>query len=188
MPSPHSVDMFKMFAQYGEKKSKGTVSSKSSSNSAQSGKKREPPKSHDDDAPKSKEPRPRAIDMKNSNRTNEPDDVVVANSTLQCTQDRVTKSTSDVKKHSQRKVAAGNKIAALVNSADPFSFVQNRISKDFDGVTFFGTVVKYDDSDDPAFWHVVYDDGDAEDYNKKDLIKALKHYGVNGMNDAHRTN
>ncbi len=196
VPSPHPIDMFKMFAQYGEKISKGTVSSKSSSNIAQSGKKREPPKSHDYDAPKSKEPRPRATDMKNSNRTNKPDDVVVANSTLQCTQDstlqctqdRVTKSTSDAKKYSQRKVAAGNKIAALVNSTDPFSFVQNRVSKDFDGVTFFGTVVKYDDSDDPAFWHVVYDDGDAEDYNKKDLIKALKHYGVNGMNDAHRTN
>jgi hypothetical protein len=127
--------------------------------------------------------------MKNSNRTDEPDDMVVENnSTLQSTQDKTTKSISDAKKHTPRKVTGGNSIAALVNSADPFSFVQKRISKDFDGVTFYGTVTKYDDSDDPAFWRVVYDDGDAEDYNKKDLIKALRHYGVNGNHDAHRTN
>ena len=175
--------MFKMFSQYGEKKLKKTVASKSNK-SNQNGKKRENPNLHDD-VPNLKEPRPRAPDTKISISANQSNNVtVVADNTLLSTQDSA-KASSDAKNHSPRKVK-GNDITALVNSADPISFVQKRISKDFDGVTFFGTVTEYDDSDDPAFWKVVYDDGDAEDYNKWDLIKALKHYGINGKNDRQK--
>lgn len=68
-----------------------------------------------------------------------------------------------------------------VNSAaapEPRSFIGKKIAKDFDGNLYFGTVKDYDDSEAPAFWHVEYDDGDEEDYNEKDLIKALKYYNV----------
>jgi len=150
MASSISLELFKMFEQYGEKASKRSAAPKS--NKGQSGKKRENPNSHLD-VPKLKEPRPRAPDTKNL---------------------------------SSAKVTKGSDIVALVNSSDPYSFVHKRISKDFDGTTFFGTITKYDESDDPAFWNVLYDDGDAEDYNKKDLIKALKHYGINGKFDSHK--
>ena len=49
-----------------------------------------------------------------------------------------------------------------------------QIAKDFGNSV--GTVTKFDDTDSPAFWHVEYDDGDEEDYYKKDLIKAVKYY------------
>ena len=32
----------------------------------------------------------------------------------------------------------------------------------------------------------MYDDGDDEDYNKKDLIKALKNYRINEKYDGHK--
>jgi len=37
-------------------------------------------------------------------------------------------------------------VSSLVRSEDPRSFVRKRISKDFDGETYFGTVMEYDDS------------------------------------------
>ena len=38
----------------------------------------------------------------------------------------------------------------------------------------------------PPFWHVEYDDGDQEDYAKKDLILALKHYGKHCKDDKNK--
>ena len=43
--------------------------------------------------------------------------------------------------------------------------------------------MEYDDKENPAFWHVEYDDGDEEDYSKRDLIKSLKHYDMNKASD-----
>ena len=67
--------------------------------------------------------------------------------------------------------------------SDPASFVNKRVAKDFDGECFFGTITLYDDKESPPFWHVVYDDGDEEDYASRDLIKALKHYKKHGNDD-----
>lgn len=39
------------------------------------------------------------------------------------------------------------------------------------------------DIETPPFWHIEYDDGDEEDYTKKDLILALKHYGKHCKDD-----
>lgn len=89
---------------------------------------------------------------------------------------------TDAKKPAAKKAKLGDDFAALVNS-DPRSFVRKRISKDFDGSSFFGTIMEYDNSENPAFWHVEYDDGDEEDYTKKDLIKALSHYSIHGKDD-----
>jgi hypothetical protein len=67
-------------------------------------------------------------------------------------------------------------VAAAVKNSQPTIFINRRVAKDFDGQTYYGTVVAYDDSEEPAFWKVDYDDGDQEDYAKKDLIKGLKLY------------
>ena len=63
------------------------------------------------------------------------------------------------------------------------SFVNKRVAKDFDGECFFGKITKYDDTEPPPFWHVVYDDGDEEDFSSRDLIKSLKHYKKHGKDD-----
>lgn len=81
-----------------------------------------------------------------------------------------------------KKAKANDDIKDLVKS-DPNSFVNKRVSKDFDGECFFGKVTKYDDAEPPPFWHVVYDDGDEEDFGARDLIKAVKHYKKHGKDD-----
>ncbi|KAL7544124.1 hypothetical protein ACHAXR_013528 [Thalassiosira sp. AJA248-18] len=96
-------------------------------------------------------------------------------------------SLPDAKRPATKKARTGNDIAALVNGSDPRSFVRKRIAKDFDGETFFGTIMEYDDRENPVFWHVEYDDGDEEDYSKKDLIKALKMYEKDGKNDSNKS-
>jgi hypothetical protein len=80
-----------------------------------------------------------------------------------------------------------DEFTTLVNSSDPLSFVRQRISKDFDGDSFFGTILQYDNSENPAFWHVEYDDGDEEDFSKRDLMKALRHYSIHGNDDPNKT-
>eukprot|EP00584_Thalassiosira_punctigera_P006535 CAMPEP_0172538208 /NCGR_PEP_ID=MMETSP1067-20121228/9646_1 /TAXON_ID=265564 ORGANISM="Thalassiosira punctigera, Strain Tpunct2005C2" /NCGR_SAMPLE_ID=MMETSP1067 /ASSEMBLY_ACC=CAM_ASM_000444 /LENGTH=758 /DNA_ID=CAMNT_0013323661 /DNA_START=132 /DNA_END=2408 /DNA_ORIENTATION=+ len=90
------------------------------------------------------------------------------------------------KKSSAKKAKGAGGIVGLVNSSDPRSFVRRRIAKDFDGELYFGTIMEYDDSETPVYWHVEYDDGDEEDYSKKDLIKALKYYEVKGKQDANK--
>lgn len=73
-------------------------------------------------------------------------------------------------------------------------YVTKRIAKDFDGVLYLGTVTRFasslddddDDDDDGAapasdgMWHVQYDDGDEEDYDRTDLNKALALYDTQG--------
>jgi hypothetical protein len=62
---------------------------------------------------------------------------------------------SDAKKPAAKKAKkAASDIAALVSGADPQSFVRKRIAKDFDGETYFGTIMEYDSSENPPFWHV----------------------------------
>jgi len=82
-----------------------------------------------------------------------------------------------------KKARTKDDIKDMVQSSDPNSFVNKRVSKDFDGECYFGKITKYDDTEPPPFWHVVYDDGDEEDYTSRDLIKALKHYKKHGKDD-----
>ena len=84
-----------------------------------------------------------------------------------------------------KKAKTTDPVTARVNSSNPKSFIRQRVAKDFDGENFYGTVMEYDDSDEPAFWHVQYDDGDEEDYSKKDLIQALKLYEQVGKSDPY---
>ena len=100
----------------------------------QSGKKRDNSKLQGN-VPKSKVSRPRSSEI------NESDDRVAADTISQSTKEKAIRTDSDSKKQKPKKATAGSDIAALVNSANPSSFVQKRISKDFGGVTFFGSVL-----------------------------------------------
>ncbi|KAL7554737.1 hypothetical protein ACHAWF_018267 [Thalassiosira exigua] len=97
-----------------------------------------------------------------------------------------TRASLDLKKPAAKRAKTANDITAQVNASNPHSFVRRRVAKDFDGETYYGTIMAYDDSESPAFWHVEYEDGDEEDYSKKDLIRALKHYEKTGKKDANK--
>lgn len=97
-----------------------------------------------------------------------------------------TRASLDLKKPAAKRAKTANDITAQVNASNPHSFVRRRVAKDFDGETYYGTIMAYDDSESPAFWHIEYDDGDEEDYSKKDLIRALKHYEKTGKKDANK--
>jgi len=119
-----------------------------------------------------------------------PDDVKALDTPTSPTVTRPTKRRTNAASSSAQKRPTAkrgkttvNNILAMVNSSDPNSFVRTRIAKDFDGETFYGTIMEYDDSETPAYWHVEYDDGDEEDYSKKDLVRALKYYEKEGKHD-----
>lgn len=82
-----------------------------------------------------------------------------------------------------KKAKPTDHIAAMVKNSQPTHFISRRIAKDFDGEIYFGTIKEYDNSDTPAFWRVFYDDGDQEDYERKDLIKGLKLYAEASSQD-----
>jgi len=117
-----------------------------------------------------------------------PDDVKALDTPLPVTKPRkriTNAAASSAQKRSTVKKGKTtvNSIWTVVNSSDPSSFVRRRIAKDFDGETFYGTIMEYDASENRAYWHVEYDDGDEEDYSKKDLIKALWYYEKEGKHD-----
>mmetsp|Transcript_38214 Transcript_38214/g.77971 ORF Transcript_38214/g.77971 Transcript_38214/m.77971 type:complete len:140 (-) Transcript_38214:85-504(-) len=82
------------------------------------------------------------------------------------------------------KKARTNDDIKCMTQSEPYSFVGRRVSKYFDGECFFGKITKCDDTKRPPFWHVVYDDGDEEDFSSRDLIKALEHYEKHGKDDT----
>lgn len=82
-----------------------------------------------------------------------------------------------------KKAKPSDPIADMVKSSQPTHFISRRIAKYFDDEIYFGTIKEYDDSDTPALWKVFYDDGDQEDYERRDLIKGLKLYAKAASED-----
>mmetsp|Transcript_7947 Transcript_7947/g.23553 ORF Transcript_7947/g.23553 Transcript_7947/m.23553 type:complete len:147 (-) Transcript_7947:281-721(-) len=79
----------------------------------------------------------------------------------------------------RKTAAAAAKGADEKGGEDPRKHIGSRVAKDFDGEMYFGKIASYDsdaDGVDGGLWHVVYDDGDEEDYEKKELRKSLKLY------------
>lgn len=78
-----------------------------------------------------------------------------------------------------------NKIAktkSFSKKQDPHSYVNLRVAKMFGPELYFGTITKFiapPTSQDDELWHVRYDDDDNEDYDAKDLKKALNLYKAN---------
>lgn len=60
----------------------------------------------------------------------------------------------------------------------PFANIGVRVAKYFGDDVFFGTIKRYIEppSGESDLWHVVYDDDDQEDYDAKDLRKAMALY------------
>jgi hypothetical protein len=178
---PHS-GMFKMYAEHGEKKSVKAAAGKRTGISKM--------KTNVTQIPMGDKPRSQAATQIVSS-----DDKIETKAThlmeerpsfpMKPAKQRANGARTD-KKHATKKAKTGDDVAALVNSSDPRRFVRQRISKDFDGSSFFGTIMEYDNTENPSFWHVEYDDGDEEDYTKKDLIQALKHYAIYGKDDSEK--
>ncbi|KAL7546561.1 hypothetical protein ACHAWF_009888 [Thalassiosira exigua] len=57
---------------------------------------------------------------------------------------------------------------------DGAAYVGRRISRDFDGAAYPGTVDRYDAR--AKLWHVKYDDGDEEELNRGELVEAAREY------------
>eukprot|EP00571_Detonula_confervacea_P012643 CAMPEP_0172311816 /NCGR_PEP_ID=MMETSP1058-20130122/15787_1 /TAXON_ID=83371 /ORGANISM="Detonula confervacea, Strain CCMP 353" /LENGTH=634 /DNA_ID=CAMNT_0013025109 /DNA_START=147 /DNA_END=2051 /DNA_ORIENTATION=+ len=189
-------DLFKMFAVHGEKKSKKAATGKGKSTSqkkkgaTQKEKKKEKPISQAATQKEKATSQTAASDKENTKEVKsspEKKAVDIPSFPIKSAKNKASRVPSDAKKPAAKKSKTVNDVVALVKSSDPRSFVRKRIGKDFDGDPFFGTIMEYDDTENPPLWHVEYDDGDEEDYSKKDLIKALKYYGIEGKNDDNKS-
>ena len=63
--------------------------------------------------------------------------------------------------------------------ASPKRYVKWRVAKRFDDEMYYGTVEKYlppEEDDDEDLWHILYDDGDTEDLNAKEMIRHIKKF------------
>ena len=90
-----------------------------------------------------------------------------------------TSTTQSTKKYSRKMPTPGK--TPLEESKEPKDFIGSRIAKDFNAVTYFGTIDKY--LSNLKCWHVAYDDGDDEDYDTQELRVALDHYEMNKSAD-----
>jgi hypothetical protein len=70
------------------------------------------------------------------------------------------------------------------SSGSPDEYVNKRVAKWFDAELFFGTV-KYisNPEEKDTWWHITYDDDDEEDFDIRQLRKALKVYAENCSTD-----
>lgn len=189
--------MFKMFEVHGEKKTKKAAAGRGKRNT-------EKKKAA---APKEKKEKPAAQaatqmeetpspqtasdkeDIKKAKSSDEKKRAEIPSFPMKSAKNKANGAPTDGKKPAAKRIKKGSsdEIVSLVNSSDPNSFVRKRVAKDFDGDTYFGTIMEYDDRENPAFWHAEYDDGDEEDYSKKDLIKALKYYQLMEKDDTGKT-
>jgi len=64
---------------------------------------------------------------------------------------------------------------------NPRTYIKTRVAKRFGRTLYFGTITHYRRE---GLWHVLYDDGDEEDYDRKDLSKAEKLYDKNKNKDT----
>ena len=63
--------------------------------------------------------------------------------------------------------------------------IGQRVAKDFDGVTTFGTVTEYNGKESPELWRICYDDESThrEYIRREELTNAILHYEANETND-----
>lgn len=65
---------------------------------------------------------------------------------------------------------------------EPDLQIEKRIAKYFEGSLYFGTVIRYLTKE--KLWHISYDDGDQEEFDEKDLKKALDLYESKKASDS----
>ena len=63
---------------------------------------------------------------------------------------------------------------------NPGQFVKQRVAKDFGDGIYYGTITGFDEPEEDGgkvvYWRIKYDDGDQEDFEKKELKDALRMY------------
>lgn len=73
------------------------------------------------------------------------------------------------------------------STTKPKPYLNRRIAKDFDGDVYFGHVKSYvpstDNDEGVDLWSIVYDDGDAEDFEEDELMIGFLLYRKNSIND-----
>jgi len=82
--------------------------------------------------------------------------------------------------HAHRSSPHGPSICSGLN---PLSLIGQRVAKDFEGVTFHGTVDSYfpvGSIDEVAedCWHVIYDDNDEEDVTSEELCEMVQNLNI----------
>ena len=85
-------------------------------------------------------------------------------------------------------VSHWNEQVKALASANGASYKDMRVAKNFGTTVFFGTIKTYFEADasDPksvTLWNVVYDDGDDEDLNVRELAGALRLYNHKSEDD-----
>lgn len=67
-------------------------------------------------------------------------------------------------------------------------YLNQRVAKTFNGTLHFGSVKEFipseESPDKVEFWHILYDDGDEEDFEWKELSRYLKKYKDNAAKDT----
>ena len=73
----------------------------------------------------------------------------------------------------------------VADASSSDDYVGKRVSKKFGKKNYYGEIKeKWTEKKDGApKWHVMYDDGDEEDFNQKELDNALKRYERNKQYD-----
>jgi hypothetical protein len=66
----------------------------------------------------------------------------------------------------------------------PESYVGKRVAKFFDDECFFGDIDHFDKKN--KLWRVIYDDGDEEDFDDREVMKHCKVYEENKHKDVNR--
>ncbi|KAL7497518.1 hypothetical protein ACHAWT_006078, partial [Skeletonema menzelii] len=84
--------------------------------------------------------------------------------------------TESTNKCQEESCSSNSSITNTEIAANPRIVINRKIAKDFYGKAYVGTVVGYDDSDDPAFWQVEYVDGDGEDFSYAELVSGLDYF------------
>jgi hypothetical protein len=78
------------------------------------------------------------------------------------------------------------KVKGARKKEDPLVYIGLRVAKYFGSEVFFGTIKNFISptmKNDVDLWHVVYDDDDQEDFDHKDLRKAIALYKSNQQDD-----
>jgi len=68
------------------------------------------------------------------------------------------------------------------SSGKPLTYITSRVAKTFEREVYFGSIVDYNVTS--KLWKIIYDDGDQEEFDEKDLARSLKLYQKTKQKDA----
>jgi len=93
-------------------------------------------------------------------------------------EDSVSLVDNSPEEDSERAHQSGTDAVAVPKIDSNFSYIGDKVAKMFANKLYFGSITGYRQR--LRFWQVKYDDGDEEEFNKKELTKALDLYQIKG--------